>query len=91
MLKVTVGTDLTHYACNDAVEFEPFIAGTWLANSGTATLTVIPNGTPSDCDTPAAGVVQFSGVEWVPEGEPSGTAVPMGVWTLEALVGWLPG
>ena len=75
MLKVTVGTHLTHYTCNDAVEYEPFIAGTWLANSGTATLTVTPNGTPSDWDIPAAAVVEFSGVEWVPEGEPTGTAV----------------
>ena len=90
-LNVTVGTYLTHYTCNDAVEYEPVVTGTWVPNSGTLTLTVTPNGTPTDWDTPAAAVLEFSGVQWVPEGDPSGTAVPMGDFSIEAQVGWLPG
>ncbi len=90
-LSVTVGTHLTNETCNDVVEYSPVIDGTWVPVSGTLTLTVTPDGTPTDWEMPADAVLEFTGVGWVPSDAPTATPVPMADWTLEAHVGWLPG
>jgi hypothetical protein len=90
-LEVTVGEHLTHYDCNDAVEFEPVVTRTWVPTAGTATLVVTPTGEATDWDWPSEAVLTLEGVEWTPQDAPTEPATAMGTWTWTTAVGWLQG
>ncbi|GEM_PF-6159228 len=92
-LTITEGTNVTYESCNDALlpNINVSITRTWKPISGTATITITPDGEPTAWGTyPANAVLVLEDVVLSPTDDDSVT-VSLENMTITAAVGWLPG
>ena len=92
-LTVTEGTHVTYLSCNDALDpsINVTTSRTWKPISGTATITLTPNGEPTSWGGyPAAAVLVLENVVMSPTDDNTVT-MSLENLTITTFVGWLPG